>query len=627
MRKLILIILKRKSITKIILFLLLFFAIIYWINPSIVCFGKAGVLSGKKIVIDPGHGGIDGGTNCTGFLEKEINLAVAQKLKKELTKQGAQVILTREQDVDLGQPDYSGNSRHKRDLTARTSIIEKNKPDIFLSIHVNANHRRPSTSGSMVFYNKRILGAGDLSDALQEHLNIVMERHKLKKHKPEPADFYILRNSKFTGAMIELGFMTNQQEKELLKQDQYQVELCKGIVEGLKEYYSGQYNYTKNSDQEVKNNSTGTTVKLYFPNKITNCLDWETLTSKQVSLSTTPEQLIYETMEELIRGPVNTNLESVFDSRLHLRNVMLNNGIAELDLSKEFGNSGTEDYDEYMAVTSMVETLTQFPGVRGVKLLIEGHPVNEPLGDMDVSKVLTPKRPKAVIALVIDDLAGGDLGRKEIMSIKRPLTLSVLPRRKLSTQLAEEAYRKGYQVFLHLPMEPDQGRPEWLGEGAITTMMPIPEVRKTFLTDLSDVPHAVGFNNHMGSKVSKREDILYEILSIAKQKRLLVVDSKTTNDSIIPNVAKKLNMQVLQRTVFLDVNSTSIDYVKKQIQKLAEIAMEKGSGIGIGHVGIIGKNTPEGINEMLPWLDEQGIEIVFVSELFDNNKQTVNNKT
>lgn len=212
--------------------------VIYWISPSIVCVGRANPLKDKKIVIDPGHGGIDGGTNSNDFLEKEINLAMAQKLKKELTKLGAKVILTREDDIDLVSLNTSSYSRHQRDLNARTSIIGKNKPDIFLSIHVNANSIRPSTSGSMVFYNQRILGAKKLSDALQDHLNIVTKRYEFKKHKSEPADFYILQNTTCTGALIELGFMTNQSEKEMLKQNQYQLELTKGIVEGLKEYFS-----------------------------------------------------------------------------------------------------------------------------------------------------------------------------------------------------------------------------------------------------------------------------------------------------------------------------------------------------------------------------------------------------
>lgn len=207
-------------------------------DSSIFSMAEANLLAGKKIVVDPGHGGIDGGTNCYDFLEKEINLAVARKLQKELTRLGAKVVLTRSKDVELVKHDSPTCSRHRGDLLARVSIIEKNKPDIFLSIHVNANSYRPSSTGAIVFYNKQSPGATELTAALQNSLNKVTEKHGFKKHTAQPADYFILRNSTRTGAIIELGFMTNQQEKELLKQDQYQWELTKGIVAGVKDYFS-----------------------------------------------------------------------------------------------------------------------------------------------------------------------------------------------------------------------------------------------------------------------------------------------------------------------------------------------------------------------------------------------------
>lgn len=192
--------------------------------------------TGLKIVVDPGHGGIDGGANSHDFLEKEINLAVAKKLNQELTRQGAKVVLSRDRDVELVSPKEGGSSRHRMDLASRVSIIEKNKPDVFLSIHVNANSYRPSSTGAMVFYNKQSPDSIQLANALQNSLNRLMEKNDFRQHTAQPADYYVLRNTTRTGAIIELGFMTNYREKDLLKQDRYQQELTRAIVAGVKDY-------------------------------------------------------------------------------------------------------------------------------------------------------------------------------------------------------------------------------------------------------------------------------------------------------------------------------------------------------------------------------------------------------
>lgn len=198
----------------------------------------AGLFTGRKIVVDPGHGGIDGGTNSQGFLEKEINLAMAKKLNRELVKLGTKIILTRNRDVEMVSPRDGGSHRHRMDLAARVQIIEKNKPDVFLSIHVNANSYRPSSSGAMVFYNEQSKGSAELAKALQNSLNRLMEKHNFRPHTAQPADYYILRNTTRTGAIIEMGFMTNSREKDLLKQDRYQQELTQAIVSGVKDYLS-----------------------------------------------------------------------------------------------------------------------------------------------------------------------------------------------------------------------------------------------------------------------------------------------------------------------------------------------------------------------------------------------------
>ncbi|MFZ3171196.1 MAG: N-acetylmuramoyl-L-alanine amidase [Carboxydocellales bacterium] len=227
-----------KGVSMAILLVLIALTVIFWSSSSRVSsLIRTNQLAGKRILIDPGHGGIDGGANSQDFLEKEINLAVALKLDQQLTKLGALVTLTRQNDVDLGRQGDSRPASHRADLAARVTIIETNQPDIFLSVHVNANGNKPSTTGAMLMYNQDIANALELAGAVQNSLNKQMVQYNLNKHSAQPANYYILRNTTQVGVLIELGFMTNCREKQLLQQEQYQLELSKSIVSGLQDYF------------------------------------------------------------------------------------------------------------------------------------------------------------------------------------------------------------------------------------------------------------------------------------------------------------------------------------------------------------------------------------------------------
>ena len=91
-------------------------------------------LIGKTIYLDPGHGGIDAGTTYKKIYEKDINLILCKKLKESLENLGAKVYLTRETDKDLS---IRGQNRKKSDLISRAYLINKTKPDMYLSIHTN----------------------------------------------------------------------------------------------------------------------------------------------------------------------------------------------------------------------------------------------------------------------------------------------------------------------------------------------------------------------------------------------------------------------------------------------------------------------------------------------------------
>ncbi|NLG68509.1 MAG: N-acetylmuramoyl-L-alanine amidase, partial [Firmicutes bacterium] len=108
-------------------------------------------LVGRVLVVDPGHGGIDGGCVADGYLEKDVVLPVAQELSRLLRAAGARVGLTRNQDMELGHMHPGPGSRYHRDLAMRVAISRRLGPDLQISLHANAS-RDPRMHGVMVFY-------------------------------------------------------------------------------------------------------------------------------------------------------------------------------------------------------------------------------------------------------------------------------------------------------------------------------------------------------------------------------------------------------------------------------------------------------------------------------------------
>ncbi|WP_422444745.1 N-acetylmuramoyl-L-alanine amidase family protein [Thermoanaerobacterium sp. DL9XJH110] len=198
-------------------------------------------LTGRVIVIDPGHGGIDGGTyDDDGTLEKDINLQISLKLKRLCEKNGANVIMTRTSDTALDHLNSKSEYRHKRDLIARADIINKARPDVFLSIHVNAEKSSSKTRGPMVLYFRGSEESRRLASLLQKRLEeaYTSSGEKIRSRLPLPnSSLFLLINTNAPGVILELGFITNPGDKALLTSQDFQHKLCASIFEGLKDYF------------------------------------------------------------------------------------------------------------------------------------------------------------------------------------------------------------------------------------------------------------------------------------------------------------------------------------------------------------------------------------------------------
>ncbi|SHM26962.1 N-acetylmuramoyl-L-alanine amidase [Caldanaerovirga acetigignens] len=198
-------------------------------------------LSGRTVVIDPGHGGIDGGAyHSDGILEKHINLSVALKLKSVLEKNGAKVVLTRAKDESLDYMNNKSKSRHRRDLIARAEIINEVNPDIYLSLHVNAEKSSPATRGPMVFYHTSSPESRRLAELIQARLEEAYYSAGQSVRKRNPlanSTLFLLCNARPPGVIIEMGFMTNADDRRLLRNPDFQNKLANAIALALREYF------------------------------------------------------------------------------------------------------------------------------------------------------------------------------------------------------------------------------------------------------------------------------------------------------------------------------------------------------------------------------------------------------
>lgn len=188
-------------------------------------------LSGKIIVIDPGHGGKDPGTISDTTYEKDINLAISKALEIELSKSGATVIMTRDGDYDLSEP--NARWRKKSDFDNRIELINNSKANLYLSIHLNYL-TNSSYYGPQVFYPNE--NTKELATTIKETLNTNLNTDRVIK--PIPNKTYMYDKLTIPGVLIECGFLSNQEEKNKLITEEYQQKIASLIKDAIIEYFN-----------------------------------------------------------------------------------------------------------------------------------------------------------------------------------------------------------------------------------------------------------------------------------------------------------------------------------------------------------------------------------------------------
>lgn len=254
-----------------------------------------------------------------------------------------------------------------------------------------------------------------------------------------------------------------------------------------------------------------------------------------------------------------------------------------------------------LAIAALITVLMIFVGF----VRIVGH----------LNYTMTPQQPvNGKIAIVIDDFGIDNPGTQQMLELGIPLTAAIMPNLMYSQKESELLHNLGYQIIIHMPIESKNGHPEWLGPGALTTNLSTQELRNRLNHSVEQIPYAVGISNHMGSKGTENPKIVAAIVETAKEHNLMILDSRTSEATILAQEAKKAGVISGTRDVFLD-NSADLNSIKKQLRLLITKAKTSGKAIGIGHVGPQGPNTARAIREILPEMTAQGIQLVPLSEI------------
>lgn len=193
----------------------------------------------KTVIIDAGHGGVDGGTSAAdGTLEKDINLQIALKLDKMLNAMGVKTILIRDSDISIHN-ESAKTIRQKKisDLNNRLNIIHNTDDPIFVSIHQN-HFGESKYKGTQVFYSKNNPLSSNLAEKIRMPVISYLQKDNTREIKQSGSDIFLLYHSQAPSVMVECGFLSNPEETENLKNENYQQKLSFLIAIGIMDYFN-----------------------------------------------------------------------------------------------------------------------------------------------------------------------------------------------------------------------------------------------------------------------------------------------------------------------------------------------------------------------------------------------------
>ncbi len=224
------------------------------------------------------------------------------------------------------------------------------------------------------------------------------------------------------------------------------------------------------------------------------------------------------------------------------------------------------------------------------------------------TKIPLKERPK--VAIIIDDLGyDPDIARK-FAELDPNFTFSVIPHTPFQKKVAETVRKKGGELMIHMPMEPNEYPDINPGPGALLTDMDPDQLIAQLKTNLDTISDAKGMNGHMGSKFTAKSEQMYQVFTVLKKRNLYFVDSLTTPDSVCKASANLFKVPFAQRDVFID-HFQEPEFIRNQIHRLIQTAKKNGEAIGIAHPH---KATLDVLEELMPEI-KKNVRLVPASQL------------
>lgn len=235
-----------------------------------------------------------------------------------------------------------------------------------------------------------------------------------------------------------------------------------------------------------------------------------------------------------------------------------------------------------------------------------------------VAKIVPPAVSIRQAAIIIDDIGGDMKPVRELLRIDADITFAILPRLAHSREAAEVLHQANRETLLHLPMEPLTYPKDRPGEGALFTEMNEEEISAQINKNLLSVPYVSGVNNHMGSKFMSDEDKLLLVFRELKKKNLFFIDSRTTPSSKSREAARRSDLTIASRRVFLD-NERDYDKIYAILMEVANAPSGGAPLIVIGHPY---PETIRAIRDANKIFQQKGLAIIPVSKLLKKKAQT-----
>lgn len=220
---------------------------------------------------------------------------------------------------------------------------------------------------------------------------------------------------------------------------------------------------------------------------------------------------------------------------------------------------------------------------------------------------------KPALVLIIDDFGYEEKIAQKFLNLKNiALTFSILPHLPYSSKIAEQSQKNGFEIMLHLPMEPKQKNLKKIMEKqTIMNYMQEKEIIEILEKAMKGVPGIKGVNQHMGSKIIQNKKIMKIILTNLKKENLYFIDSLTNSKSVLKILAKEIKIPINKNNLFID-NNKDVVYIKKMIDKLISKSLKKGEAIGIGHVNEI---TFQAIKESISLFKDKEVWLFYASQI------------